>query len=301
MNFCRDSHSSRSFMISIASLLLILSAAITGFAQTTPQRGPADTVREFYKTMREKKYREAFALSIYRSAIEGLTATEFEELRPDFEKMAEAFPEKVDVSGEQISGDVATVFIKFASPEKPPEPEPVTLMREGGVWIVGDRDNYEVVRKAGKQFFFEARIQTHHDEAQSILRRISIAQLAYSTQHNGLFTDLPGLITAGLVPKDIATPETTGYKFHVKLAKDAKSWTAGAEPVQYGRSGRLSFLLDPTGIRSGDVGGKPLVLPEEKNRNEFPGKRSLIAEGGIVLYAFSLSPDTCRSTASSRC
>ncbi len=52
-------------------------------------------MREFYRMMREKKFREAFGMSIYRPAIEGLSAQEFEELRPDFEKMAIAVSEKI--------------------------------------------------------------------------------------------------------------------------------------------------------------------------------------------------------------
>jgi hypothetical protein len=187
---------------------------------------------------------------------------EFEELRPDFEKMAAAVPEKVDVSGEQVSGDIATVFVRIADADKNAEAEPVTLIREGGTWIVGDRDNQQVVKKAGKQFFFEARIETHHNEVQAMLQRISLAEMAYASQHNSLYADLPTLITAGLVPKDIETPETTGYHFHLTLAKDAKMWAVGAEPARYGRTGRLSFVLDQSGIRSADKGGKPLTPSE---------------------------------------
>ena len=62
-----------------------------------PQRSPSDTVREFYKAMREKKFREAFALSIYKPAIENLNPQEFEDLRPDFEKMAAAIPDTINV------------------------------------------------------------------------------------------------------------------------------------------------------------------------------------------------------------
>ncbi|HEX8888959.1 MAG TPA: hypothetical protein VF779_07265, partial [Pyrinomonadaceae bacterium] len=171
-------------------------------------------------------------------------------------------PEKIEISGEQVSGDVATVFVKIADADKAAEAEPVTLIRDGGVWLVGDRDSQALVKKTGKQFFFEARIETHHNEVQAVLQRISLAQLAYASQHNNLFADLPTLIAAGLVPKDIETPETTGYHFHLTLSKDAKKWEAGAEPVQYGRTGRLSFLLDQTGIRSADKGGKPLVVME---------------------------------------
>jgi hypothetical protein len=236
------------------------------FAQTSAPRTPTETVREFYRLMRERKFVEAFALTIYKPAIEGLSAQEMDELRPDFERMAAAIPEKIDVNGEQASGDVATVFVKIAaSADQAAQAEPVTLMREtGSVWIVGDKENQAVVKKAGKQFFFEARIETHHNEVQSMLQRINLAEQAYAMQHNNAFADLPALISSALVPKDVELSDTIGYRFHVQLAKDAKSWTAGAEPLRYGRTGRLSFFMDQTGIRSGDARGKPLILPAEK-------------------------------------
>ena len=248
----------------IVALVLLLGFSAGAIAQNTPARTPTETVREFYRLMRERKFAEAFALTIYKPAIEGLSAAEVDELRPDFDRMSSAIPERVEVSGEQISGDVATVFVKIAGAEKDAEPEPVALMREAGAWIVGDLENQQIVKKAGKQFFFEARIQTHHNEVQAMLQRISIAQLAYASQHNNSYADLPALIAAGLVTKDIETTDIIGYRFHLTLARDTKSWTAGAEPVRYGRTGRLSFFLDQTGIRSADVGGKPLILPAEK-------------------------------------
>ena len=250
----------------LASLLLLISGVgLEAFAQNSQARTPTETVREFYKAMRERRFREAFALTIYKPAIDGLSAAEFDELRPDFEKMGAAIPEKIEVSGEQISGDLATVFVKIADVDKSgQEAEPVGLLREGGIWIVGDKENQEIVKKAGKQFFFQARIETHHSEVQAVLQRISLAQVAYASQHNNLYADFPTLIASGLVPKDIEGSETTGYHFHLTLAKDAKSWTAGAEPVSYGRTGRLSFYMDQTGIRSADVGGKVLTLPADK-------------------------------------
>jgi hypothetical protein len=263
MNYLRVTRTARPFSAIIIALLLLISC--TGgkaLAQNKQARTPTETVRDFYRMMRERHFQEALALSIYKTAIEGLTAAEFEELRPDFEKMGAAIPEKIEISGEQVSGDIATVFVKIADADKAAEAEPITLIREGGVWIVGDRENQAIVKKAGKQFFFEARIETHHNETQAMLQRISLAELAYASQHNNLFADLPTLIAAGLVPKDIETPDTTGYRFHIALSKDAKSWAVGAEPVLYGRTGRLSFLLDQSGIRSADRGGKPFAGTE---------------------------------------
>ncbi len=242
---------------------LLLAVTTSGFAQTTP-RTPADTMREFYRMMREKKFREAFGISIYRPAIEGLSTQEFEDLRPDFEKMAvavsEKIPAQVDISGEQISGDIATVFVKVLDAEGKEKVEPATLIKIDNAWVVGDKESLEMVRKAGKKFFFEARINAHHSDVQDMLTRISLAQVVYSQGHNGQFGNTAELITAGLIPKDIEGTESTGYRFQIFRATDGKSWYATAEPAQHGRTGRLSFYLDASGVRSGDVGGKPLVV-----------------------------------------
>lgn len=264
--FTIDTRSSFAPLLACALLLLILFplgayAAPAPAAQVGRARTPTETVRDFYQAMREKRFREAFAMSIYKPAIEGLSQEEFEDLRPDFEKMAAAIPEKININGEQTSGDLATVFVKVADGDEAAEAEPVSLMRSGGNWIIGDKENQALVRASGKDFFFKARIDTHHNEVQAMLQRIMIAELAYGQQHSGQFGDLPALITAGLVPKDLEATDSTGYRFHLALAESAKSYTAGAEPARYGRTGRLSFFLDQSGIRSGDVGGKPLILP----------------------------------------
>ena len=251
--------STRSFTL----LLTLLLFASTSFAQT-PQRSPTDTMRDFYRLMREKKYRDAFGISIYRQALEGLSTQEYEDLKPDFDRMAvavsERIPEKVEITGEQVSGDVATVFVKVVDSDGKQTVEPASLIKVDNAWIVGDRENLEMVRKEGKKFFFEARINAHHSDVQDMLTRISLAQVAFAGTHNSQFGNMAELITAGFLPKDIEGPETTGYRFQVIRAADGKSWYATAEPAQYGRTGRLSFYLDPSGVRSGDAGGKPLVV-----------------------------------------
>jgi hypothetical protein len=221
-------------------------------------------MREFYSLMRQKKFREAFGLSIYRPAIEGLSTQEYEELRPDFERMAaavsEKIPEKIDISGEQISGDAATVFVKVLDADGKEKVEPGSLIKVDNAWLVGDKESLDQVKKAGKQFFFEARINAHHSDVQDMMTRISLMQVAYSQGHNGQFATMAELVAAGMIPKDIEGPETTGYRFQINRSNDGKSWYATAEPAQYNRTGRLSFYLDASGVRSGDVGGKPLVV-----------------------------------------
>jgi hypothetical protein len=244
--------------VSLVGLLMCL-AAMPVIAQQTPPRSPSDTVREFYKAMREKKFREAFAMTIYKPAIDPLKPQEFEDLRPDFDKMAAVIPEQVNLGGEQISGDLATVFVKVKEGDAPEKNEPVALILMDGAWIIGDKADQAIVKKAGKQFFFSARIDTHHDEVQAMLTRISLAELLYSQQHEGLFADLATLITAGLLPKDLEGTESTGYRFHINAPAGGKTWNAAAEPAQYGHTGRLSFFMDATGVRSSDTAGKPLT------------------------------------------
>jgi hypothetical protein len=251
-------HTPRSFLIIATIIGLVLSSA---FGQNAA-RSPSDTVREFYKAMRERKFREALAMSIYKPAIDGLKDEEFEDLRPDFEKMAiavsEKFPDKVDITGEQISGDSATVFVKVMDSNGKEKIEPASLIKINDYWILGDRENQELVKRVGKQFFFEARINAHHSDVQDMLTRISLAEIVYNQQHNGQYGNLAELIAAGLVPKDLEGTESTGYSFHITRSADGKTWNATAEPAQYGRTGRLSFFLDQAGVKSGDTGGKPL-------------------------------------------
>ncbi|HKZ81436.1 MAG TPA: hypothetical protein VJ124_24415 [Pyrinomonadaceae bacterium] len=252
----------RKFVTAIVLLSTILLTSSLAWSQTG-QRSPSDTVREFYKAMRARKFREAFAMSIYRPAVEGLRPAEFDDLRSDFERMAAAIPEQVQINGEQISGESATVFVKVKDAETSAQAEPVTLIKVNGQWIIGDKENQAIVARAGKDFFFNARIDTHHSEVQELLKRINLAQAAYSQQHKGQFGDLQALITAGLIPKDLEGTETTGYRFRIIVSPDRKTWSAAAEPAQYGRTGRLSFFMDASGVRSADMAGKPLTLARQ--------------------------------------
>ena len=59
-------HRSQTTVCLLLSLLLTGSIALA----QNPARSPTDTTRMFYQLLREKKFREAFALSTYRPAIE---------------------------------------------------------------------------------------------------------------------------------------------------------------------------------------------------------------------------------------
>jgi hypothetical protein len=53
---------------------LLLAVTASGFAQTT-QRTPTETMREFYRMMREKKFREAFGKASRRRSLKTFVPT----------------------------------------------------------------------------------------------------------------------------------------------------------------------------------------------------------------------------------
>ena len=224
---------------------------------------PSDVVRAFYNALREKRFREAFAMSVYNPAIVDLSQSEFDELRPDFERIAALVPAEVELTGEQISGEEATVFYKTGE-GKDIKIVPVYLVRERGAWIIDDRESAALIKKQGKKFFFEARIAVHEQDAEDMLKRIQAAQIAYALQNAGAFGDLSALVRSGFVPQDILGTETTGYSFTVTPGGPGKGYVARAEPARYGRTGRLSFFLDQSGIQKKDTGGKPLAPTAQK-------------------------------------
>jgi len=228
--------------------------------------GPADTVRAFYKLLREKKFRDAIFLTNLRPAIEGLTETELKEFSLDFEAIAGQVPAEVEINGEIVSGDQATVTANLPNADGDKnEIQTIKLRRDGSVWVIltADDEAAKKIKEQGKQYFYNLRIETHEQEAKFMLERISKAQLAHSLQNGGAFTDMAALIAAGLLPEDIKTSESTGYNYAINLDANKRSYFATATPAVYGKSGRFSYILklDAKGISyvSGkDVQGKQL-------------------------------------------
>ncbi len=249
-----------SYRSAFLTVALLVSGSLSAAVTQTP-RTPSDTVREFYKAMHDHRFKEAWALTIYKPAVEGLNAEEMEDLRPDFEEKAAAIPDQVEIAGETISGDIATVFVKVPVSESTPQniSQPVTLIKSGGAWIIGDEANQAIVRKAGRRFFLDALITQHHSDIEELLKRVIAVQIVYSQQHDR-FGDLAALISAGLVPKAAGDPKELGYNFRVTAGKDGKTYLSGAEPTRYGHTGKLSYWMDQTGtIKSVDNGGKPMT------------------------------------------
>jgi hypothetical protein len=255
-------------LLSIALLAAAFCVSPPGVSAQTVQRTPSDVVREFYKAMREHRFKDAWSMTIYKSAIADLTTEEMEDLRSTFEEQAAHIPEQVEITGEQIEGKAAKVFVKLPATESTPQitSEPVVLINSGGAWIVGDEANQAIVNKAGRRFFLDAVIELNQNAIEDFLKNLIGLEAVYALAHDGAFGDQKALVGAGLMSDDIVDPKSTGYTFHLTIATGSKSYVAGTEPVRYGHTGKLSFRMDHLGkIDKVDNGGKPLTFAAPKN------------------------------------
>ncbi len=228
---------------------------------------PADAVRVFYKNLREKRFRQAVLMTNMRPAVEGLSDAEMSELSGDFEAIARSVPEVLEINGEIVAGESATVTAKMPNEETGNlELKDFKLRREGDAWTILwlDEVTEKTVKKAGKNYLFSLKMETHQIEAQKMMERIARSQMVYALQNNGQYADMKTLIDSGVLPPDVQTPASTGYVYAIKPSADGRKFMASAEPAVYGKTGKLSFLLDMEGrdgkprLRAEDNKGQPL-------------------------------------------
>src|SRR5206468_8878517 len=113
------------------------SAEAKGATIPIDPNGPADTVRAFYKLLREKKFREAIFLTNLRPAIEGLTDMEMKDFALDFEAIAGQVPAEVEINGEIITADNATVTANLPNADgDKKEIQTIKLRKENGIWVI---------------------------------------------------------------------------------------------------------------------------------------------------------------------
>ena len=228
---------------------------------------PADTVRVFYKRLREKNFRDAIMLTNLRPAIEGLTDAEMKDLGVDFGFLAKSVPSEIPINGEIVTGKLATVTVKLKNEDTEKiETQEIKLRKRNENWIllIADKKGEAMARKEGKNYFFALRMDVHHKEAKAMLDRIGKAQMIYSMKFGGKFTDMETLVKKGFVPTDAKDSKSTGYKYEIILASDRTTYSALATPAAYGKSGKLSFALKITReaqpeLVGQDVKGKPLL------------------------------------------
>ena len=211
---------------------------------------PADTVRAFYTALREKKFRQALFLTNLRPAIEGMTDAELKEFEVDFEVIAKHVPAQIEINGEIVSGENATVTAKLPNDDLDKEEiQEIRLRKDGDVWVIltVDESAEKRIKKEGKNYFPALRIETHQDEARDMLDRVAKAQMAFAAQNQGNFGDMNALINAEFLPGDIRSSLSTGYVYAITVTADQKKYSATAVPAVYGKTGKLSFAVELDG------------------------------------------------------
>ncbi len=219
---------------------------------TVQKDSPADTVRVFYKNLREKRFRDALFLTNLRPAVEGLTDAELKDLQVDFEPLAAQVPAEIEINGEIISKNKAVVTAKLPDNETGEvKLQEIKLRDENGVWVIltVDEAAETLIKKEGKNYFFALKIETYQEEAKKTLGQIAKAQFVYAAQNGGIYADMPTLINKGLV-SDALAADLAGYNFKVLLSSGKNKYTATAEPAVYGKTGKLSFRFEVDGKKS---------------------------------------------------
>lgn len=226
---------------------------------------PSETVKAFYAKLRERKFREAIFLTNLRPAIEGLTDEELKEFAVDFEVIAKSVPADVEINGEIISGNDATVTAKLPDEDNKLALQQIRLRKNGEFWVIlsADEATEAMIRKQGKNYFQNLKIETKQGEAKSMLDRIAKAQMVYSLQNKGEYAEFQKLILDGLLPSDVTTSESTGYSYSLSLSPDRKRYSVSAIPAIYAKTGKLSYRLELNNdgkphVKSEDRAGKPL-------------------------------------------
>lgn len=225
------------------------------------ENSPAGTIRAFYKNLRENRFREAIFMTNLRPAIEGLTDAEIKDLQVDFSTLAEIILGEIQISGEIVTNDKATVMAKLPdNATGKSELKEFKLAKENGGWLILmiDRAGEEEIKKQGKNYFFALRIQVHHSEVEKMMDKIYKAQLVYSVQNGSEYAEFAALIEKNLLTETVLSPDSTGYKYNLSLSDDKKRFTVTAEPVVYGKTGKFSYLM------TGESGKTPVLKVEDK-------------------------------------
>jgi hypothetical protein len=237
-----------------ASALALLIALLSAVAPAQKAQTPTATALDFYRALKARRYVEGFHHSVYRSAVEGLTAAELQELEPDFARTFAEIPDKIEAQNEQVNGDTAVVTLKFDGND---QPQTVALVRAGGEWLVGDQTSLAEVKQQGRAYFFNARMIANEDEVVDILQHLIGAEVIYGRKFQGRVAPLAELIRLGGVTKELETGVANGYRFAMTLSADQSTFSAVAVPVVYAKTGRLSFYADINGVRAQDLKGQP--------------------------------------------
>ena len=107
----------------------------------------------------------------------------------------------------------------------------------------------------------ESPLRTNEAIAKSALRMLASAEATFqSTKGDGHYGTLDELVKEGLVSKDLM--EKYGYKIEVTVSSNKLEVTA--VPLEYGKTGRLSYFIDESSVlRGGDHGGGAATVADQ--------------------------------------
>src|SRR6266700_4615351 len=132
--------SMKRYSIAVSTFFILTTVLFASLAAAQMQpASPSQVVNDFYNLLRDKRYVEGFKLSVYDGAVSTLSASELQELKSDFDNTFAKIPQGVTIKREQISQDVATVYISMPNSQTE---DPVALIRVSGQWKVGDFETY---------------------------------------------------------------------------------------------------------------------------------------------------------------
>ncbi|HLA12774.1 MAG TPA: DUF3352 domain-containing protein [Pyrinomonadaceae bacterium] len=108
---------------------------------------------------------------------------------------------------------------------------------------------------------FSPTLEQNEVLAQTLLRGIAAAETTYfKGKGAGRFASINELVAENLVTSDIS--EKYGYRFEVTPSGTA--FEARATPVEYGRTGKMSFLIDESAVlRGADHGGGSATIADK--------------------------------------
>ncbi|MDQ6652414.1 MAG: DUF4190 domain-containing protein [Acidobacteriota bacterium] len=107
-----------------------------------------------------------------------------------------------------------------------------------------------------------SRVAANEGSAMASMRTISNAEATFQATHDSYGT-LEQLGEAQLIDADLASGRRHGYKFNIVVLPAQPSLPTGYEavavPLEYGSTGRRSFLVDETGVirAANNRGGEP--------------------------------------------
>jgi len=136
----------------------------------------------------------------------------------------------------------------------------IAVMAAGGFWYANYRQERQALQRA------QASVKLNEDQAAFLLKEIAVVQ-EYLKATRAIPLEGGGSAYASLeqlqqlpnpfLPNKQIVERGDGYLFTVK-AQGADGFVASATPERYGETGRMTFLIDQTGVlRGADIGGQP--------------------------------------------